>query len=441
MTKSETRPTSRVAVDTAVETEASDGAQDQAWADTIAAATVDPRIWSGPFAQNVWGGRYEMRGLLGEGSQGSTFSGTDRKTDAAVAVKLFDLGKAKDWKALQLFEREVETLKRLSHPGVPQFIDVIVDADSGARALVMTAMPGETLANVVRRQGPLPEKRLWGVLVDAAGVLAAVHKEGLVHRDLKPENLVQKPDGTIGVVDFGGVGHVRAAQGSTVVGTFGYMAPEQLYGAQTAATDLYALGATLLTLATGKEPEDQPRQGLSIDVDAAAPQLSAPLRTVLKALLAPEPTGRPADAQALLVELRRIAEGPKAGQVVEPDDVFGDAPLDRRQDVEIGVQVFTGVLGLVFSVLGAAFSVVIGQVLLPIVFGVVSLFLKEQDKERLEAWRGRIVEASRVAQRGFQDTAVSSARSLEEVSDRERARKLAKRDAKRARRQARKAGR
>ena len=151
-----------------------------------------------------------MERFAGEGSQGATFIGTDRKTGAKVALKLFDLGKAKDWKAQELFDREVMTLKRLSHRGIPQFMDVVTDDDTGARALVMTHVAGETLGALVAREKTVPEKRLWSFLVDAGNILAAVHGEGVVHRDLKPDNFILRPDGTLAIVDFGGVGLVRA---------------------------------------------------------------------------------------------------------------------------------------------------------------------------------------------------------------------------------------
>jgi hypothetical protein len=134
----------------------------------VSQTTVDRRLLRGPFATNVWGGRYAVERFAGEGSQGATFIGTDLKTGARVAIKLFDLGKAKDWKAQELFDREVQTLKRLHHKGIPQFMDVVGDDETGARALVMTHVAGDTLAEVLKRDGSVPEKRLWSFAVDAA---------------------------------------------------------------------------------------------------------------------------------------------------------------------------------------------------------------------------------------------------------------------------------
>ncbi|HEY1099084.1 MAG TPA: serine/threonine-protein kinase, partial [Myxococcota bacterium] len=216
---------------TASETTTEVAIKEANYEEVVSSTSVDRRLLRGPFATHVWGGRYEVERFAGEGSQGATFIGVDRKTGAKVALKLFDLKKAKDWKAQELFDREVATLKRLSHGGIPQFMDVIVDDDTGARCLVMTHVAGDALGAVLKRDGVVAEKRLWSFVVDAAHILSSVHSDGVVHRDLKPDNFILRPDGSLAIVDFGGVGAVRAQAGSTVVGTFGYMAPEQLYGA------------------------------------------------------------------------------------------------------------------------------------------------------------------------------------------------------------------
>ena len=389
----------------------------------VSSTSVDRRLLRGPFANNVWGGRYEVERFAGEGSQGATFIGTDRKTGARVALKLFDLKKAKDWKAQELFDREVQTLKRLQHAGIPRYLDVIVDDETGARCLVMTHVAGDSLGAVLKRDGIVPEKRLWSFVVDIAHVLASVHGEGVVHRDLKPDNFILRPDGAIAVVDFGGVGTVRASAGSTVVGTFGYMAPEQLYGAQTAATDLYALGATLLTLATNKSPEDQPRKGLAIDVDAAAPFLSMPMKTLLTKLLAPDPAARPQDGAALLVELRAVAQI-KGRTTKVPDQVIdSDRAVDaiwREDDVDDALRATSGAVGIALSVVAMLATFGLGRVLIPFVMMVISLFVGPDDRRKLRAFTDTVRARSGDAQRLLKRSATRSAKTLEEASQRQR---------------------
>jgi hypothetical protein len=409
-------------------------------ADAIAATSVDPRVWTGAFATNVWGGRFAIDGVLGEGAQGTTFTGTDLKTGARVAVKVFDLGRAKDWKAQELFDREVQTLKSVEHPGIPKLLDVIVDADTGARALVRTMIPGDSLAQVVKRDGPLNEAALWSVLVDAGDVLGALHGRAspIVHRDIKPQNLIKRPDGKVCLVDFGGVGRMREQAGSTVVGTFGYMAPEQLYGAQTPATDMYALGATILALATAREPEDLPRDGLKLDVDKAAPNLSEKLRTLLKKLTAPDPKDRPVDARGLLVELQQIArqKDPVVEPVVDPLEPWPREPRPVDPYGNDGPDLLVGIVSLVFGVLGVAGAVIVGQVILPLVLSVLAAMTSNPaQRERLLQARERVREAAQMAKGSFEGSALHGAQRLEEVSQRDKVRRQLRREERRAMKQ------
>jgi serine/threonine protein kinase len=367
----------------------------------LAEAEVDPRLAHGPFASSVWGGRYQVERMLGAGSQGTTFVGTDLKTGVPVVLKLFDLGKARDWKAAELFDREAAALKSLDHPRMPQLLDVIV-ADSGARALVMTKLTGASLA---ARTTPLEEARLWSAAVDIAELLDVVHRQGLVHRDIKPANLIEGPDGRIGVVDFGGVGHHRAVAGSTVVGTFGFMAPEQLYGAQTAATDVYALGATLLTLATGQQPEDLPRDGLAIDIDASAPWLSAPMRTLLRQLTMPQPNDRPADGAAVRAHLQAIANG--------------SLPAQRSLSaIATATPAWLTIVGALLGVLSTSGA---GRVLVPVVAGVLSLVLPAEHLAKLEELRTRSADTTTRVRAALHEQRQSRRGSRRERREQERA--------------------
>ncbi len=394
----------------------------------VSTSAVDRRLLHGPFASNVWGGRYEIDGFGGHGSQGTTFTGVDRKTGARVAVKFFDLGRAKDWKAQDLFDREVQTLQRLHHPGIPQFLDVLTDDDTGARALVMTFIAGESLQAVLKRDGVVPEKRLWSLLVDAANVLATVHGEGVVHRDLKPDNLILKPDGSVAVVDFGGVGVVRGKAGSTVVGTFGYMAPEQLYGAQTPATDLYALGATVLTLATNLSPEEQPRNGLAVDVDEAAPFLSPALRRLLTTMLSPDPKERPRDAAALLVELKRIAASPSVtAPRVRPDlGAKVDAFWHDDEHVEDAVKAAQGGLGILAAVLGTFATIGLGRIVLPFLLTVIGMFVSPAGRRKLHLLRDVVERRAQQLQTEMKKAGLQSAQRLEELNLKDHERRAGK---------------
>src|SRR6185295_6373321 len=130
----------------------------------------------------------------------------------------------------------------------------------------------ETLAELRRRQGSLDREALWRLLGDAGEVLDYLHGRvpPVIHRDIKPSNVIRRPDGSFALVDFGSVrDSLKPEGGSTVVGTFGYMAPEQFQGRALPASDVYGVGATLIALVSGLEPEDLPHRGLAVDVEAA----------------------------------------------------------------------------------------------------------------------------------------------------------------------------
>lgn len=400
----------------------------KAFQDAIQASSIDTRLLQGPFASNVWAGRYAVSGLLGSGAQGTTFVGNDLKTGGRVAIKVFDLAKAQQWKSVELFEREVKTLKSIEHAGMPSFLDVIADEKTGARALVMSFVEGERYDNVVKHDGPLHEAQLWRMLDDVSSILEKLHGNAspLVHRDVKPSNLIKRPDGTTALIDFGGVGQVRSTAGSTVVGTFGYMAPEQLYGTQGPQVDVYALGATLLTLATGVEPEEQPRQGLALDVDKAAARLSLPLRTLLKNMLEPDPSKRIADAQILRQQLKKIAN---------PDAAQRDAKTNRAQQVyqNVDTQYATqqsvldgypngdenyvgdfdaaeAVFAIVLGIVGTIFVSIFGSFAVPLFMTILGGLTGGETKRRLQSLREEVRSSARSARqrllagakRGFQ---------------------------------------
>src|SRR5580692_890897 len=213
-------------------------------------------------------GRYAVTRRLGEGSQGATFEAVDKKEGRLVAVKRFDVRGAKQWKDVELAEREARVLASLTHPKLPAYIEHF--EEGGHLYLVMEKIEGESLAVRLRRGGRFDEAAAVRLLRDAAEALEYLRGQGVVHRDIKPGNVIEKKDGSFAFVDFGAVrDRMRIDGGSTVVGTFGYMAPEQFQGRSQPASDVYAVGATVLAMLTGKQPEDLPHRGLGIDVAAA----------------------------------------------------------------------------------------------------------------------------------------------------------------------------
>jgi tRNA A-37 threonylcarbamoyl transferase component Bud32 len=245
-------------------------------------------------AEALKDGRYSLVGLLGQGAQGQTYDALDLREGRAVAIKRFDIRTAKTWKEAELAEREARTLQALSHPGLPRYVDHF--EEGGSLYLVMDKIEGESLAALRKRGVVFSRDDVVRFFRDAAQILSYLHGRAppVIHRDLKPNNVIRRPDGSFAFVDFGAVrDKLRPEGGSTVVGTFGYMAPEQFQGRALPASDVYAIAATALSLLTGKEPEDLPHRGLALDVRAAlGPSADDRLVDDLNRMLDPNPDRR-----------------------------------------------------------------------------------------------------------------------------------------------------
>ncbi|WP_437956474.1 serine/threonine-protein kinase [Sorangium sp. So ce119] len=269
-------------------------------------------------SQALRDGRYVITRALGEGAQGHTLEAVDKRVGKLVAIKRFQIRGASSWKGVELAEREARVLASLSHPSLPAYIDHF--EEDGALYLVMEKIDGESLGAVRRRRAVLGRDEIVRFLRDASGVLDYLHGRAppVIHRDIKPNNVIRRPDGSFAIVDFGAVrDRLRPEGGSTVVGTFGYMAPEQFQGRALPASDVYAVGATALCLLTGEEPENLPHRGLAIDVPAALGGRADPrLVRALSAMLEPDPERRAARIAPLLAELDAGGappERPRAG--------------------------------------------------------------------------------------------------------------------------------
>ena len=257
-----------------------------------------------PAGVEVGQGRYVIVGSLGAGSQGETLSAVDKREGRPVAIKRFTLRSAKSWKDVELAEREATVLASLSHPSLPRYVEHF--EENGALYLVMEKVEGESLAARRRRKVPLSHEQVLRFLRDAATSLAYLHGHAppIVHRDIKPGNVILRPDGSYCLVDFGSVrDSLKPEGGSTVVGTFGFMAPEQFQGRAAPVSDVYAVGATALSLLSGREPEELPHKGLAIDVEAALRgQVDGRLIAALRSMLEPDPDRR---AGSVLEALQR----------------------------------------------------------------------------------------------------------------------------------------
>ncbi|WP_437981891.1 serine/threonine protein kinase [Sorangium sp. So ce117] len=271
-------------------------------------------------SQALRDGRYVTTRALGEGAQGHTLEAVDKRLGKLVAIKRFQIRGASSWKSVELAEREARVLASLSHPSLPGYLDHF--EEDGALFLVMEKIEGESLGAMRRRRAVLGRDDILRFLRDASGVLDYLHGRAppVIHRDIKPNNVIRRPDGSFAIVDFGAVrDRMRPEGGSTVVGTFGYMAPEQFQGRALPASDVYAVGATALCLLTGEEPENLPHRGLAIDVPAALGGRADPrLVRALSAMLEPDPDRRAARIAPLLSGLEAGGARPETARAGEP---------------------------------------------------------------------------------------------------------------------------
>ncbi len=288
---------------------------------------------------------------MGHGGQADTFLARDERapagTERVVVVKQFHLSKraVSGWKPFELFEREVRTLKSLRHPGIPRFLDSF-ESEPGVFNLVMERAPGATLW-AYRKKVRFTDAELRDILRKTLDILAYLHglNPPVVHRDIKPTNLVRSTDGAVSLIDFGGVRDaLRADGGSTMIGTFGYMAPEQLHGEASPATDLYGLGATLIALAGDVEPEKVPRSGLRMDLAAHLPQMEPRLRAALAAMTLPDPAERPKRAADVLAMLQAPPPQALAARPRESVRAPGRAPSSEPAELP-GREISTRVVG------------------------------------------------------------------------------------------------
>ncbi len=199
-------------------------------------------------------GRYELVRALGHGAMATVDLARDVELDRPVALKRLAENLARDEDLRRRFVREARLAARLAHPNVVPVYDV--GEDDGRPFIAMEYVEGETLAELVARRGRVPAVEVASLGVQACAGLAAAHAAGLVHRDVKPQNLLLGRDGVLKLADFGvavGLEGTKLTLAGTVLGTAGYLAPEQARGEQvTVAADIYALGAVLYELLAGE---------------------------------------------------------------------------------------------------------------------------------------------------------------------------------------------
>jgi serine/threonine protein kinase len=266
----------------------------------------------------ILGDRYQIQSQLGKQTGRRTFLAQALKTGATVVVKLLIFSPDFEWTNLKLFEREAETLKHLDCRSIPEYIDyfeVRTDTYQGF-ALVQSYIEAKSLKEQIENGRKFSEADLQELAKSILGILIYLHglNPPIIHRDLKPSNILLKDRsghsiGNVYLIDFGSVQTVAQQEQATltIVGTYGYMPPEQFGGRTVAASDLYSLGATLIYLATGIHPADLPQKDGKIQLNNLA-NLSPAFVHWLGQLLEPSLDKRFISAQAANQALNTLHE-------------------------------------------------------------------------------------------------------------------------------------
>ncbi len=276
-------------------------------------------------------GRYRLEDLLGKGGMGAVLRARHLFMDQAVAVKVLRPTLARDPSAARRFLREARGTLKVESEHAVKVLDFAITED-GLLYMVLELLDGRTVAAEVYHDGPLPLRRALRITRQACDALAAAHRVALVHRDLKPENIMLVRRGGdpdhVKVLDFGlakvmehagnrALSLAALTQGDIVFGTPDYMAPEQAMGQPLdGRADIYALGATLYEMLTGRPPfVGPPMQVLADHVRTPAPSLRAhapsldipaDVESLVARCLAKDPAQRPQTADALAAEISAI---------------------------------------------------------------------------------------------------------------------------------------
>ena len=281
-------------------------------------------------------GPYEILSPLGAGGMGEVWKAKDTRLERTVAIKVLPEHLSKNEEIRQRFEREAKTISQLSHPHICALYDVGREGET--EYLVMEYLEGETLTDRLAR-GALPTEQLLRYGIEVADALDKAHRQGIVHRDLKPGNVMLTKSG-VKLLDFGLAKAIEppAPQGSltslptrqgltqegTILGTFQYMAPEQLEGKEAdARTDIFAFGAVLYEMATGKKAFSGASQASLItaimssdppSISTIQPMTPPALERIVGVCLAKDPEERWQSAHDLEGELKWVAAaGSQAG--------------------------------------------------------------------------------------------------------------------------------
>ena len=299
------------------------------------------------------GGRYRLDAQIGRGGMSTVYRAFDVVLERPVAIKLMHRETAADSDQLERFRREARSVAQLNHPQIVTVIDASEDSspdgEAGSPYIVLEYVDGETLKDLIRREGPLEITQAIAYAIEIARALGAAHERQIVHRDVKPQNVLVGAEGGAKITDFG-IARTLTEEGLTmdgrVLGTTDYVSPEQALGQPvTGQSDLYSLGIVLYEMLTGQVPfrgespvavamkhvrEDIP------DVQTLRPELSAATAAVLDRAVAKDLSRRYPSAASMAADLEEVLaiETSRSGQATgEVTTILRTLPGGARRRV------------------------------------------------------------------------------------------------------------
>jgi len=298
--------------------------------------TDDPESCESCGASPLLDGRYRLEEILGQGASGITYRAVEIPEGRTLCVKELTYRAMSSFEMQELFHREARILRQLDHPGIPNYVDDFA-LESGKNLslfLVQEIVRGQTLREEME-ETRYTERDVLEILLELSEILVYLQelRPPVFHRDIKPTNVMRNDEGELVLVDFGSVKATTdgAAGGSTVAGTFGYMAPEQHWGQASRATDLYGLGVLGLVLLTREHPEnfvgDQHHLDWKGHLDATEPVVD-----LLDELLQRSVAERPEDAAEAQALIRETIDAIEGGEPHHDDAGPEEQPILNRPD-------------------------------------------------------------------------------------------------------------
>ena len=301
------------------------------------------------------GGRYRLDAQIGHGGMSTVYRAFDTVLERPVAIKLMRREIASDSDQLERFRREARAVAQLNHPHIVTVIDAGEEPSEngggeesqvGAPYIVLEYVEGETLRELIRRDGPLEVPVAIAYTIEIARALGAAHDRRIVHRDVKPQNVLIGLEGGAKITDFGiarSLSEESLTMAGRVLGTTDYVSPEQALGQPvTGQSDIYSLGVVLYEMLTGEVPFTGPspvavamrhvREQLP-DIQHKRPNVSAATAAVLDRAVAKDPADRYPDAESMVADLEEVLtmEASRSGQATgEVTSVLRTLPGSTR---------------------------------------------------------------------------------------------------------------